>query len=169
MDDSNPNQNSAPIAPASRPAVVAWIDDPRVNLDQLGDQIQAVYTQLTLQDPQVAVVIVDVPEMARLHEVYSGVPGTTDVLTFDLSEDADDDRKLEGEIYLCLDEAIRQAQQRSHAVELELLLYATHGLLHLMGYDDLDEESHHIMHAREDEILRAIGVGAVYARGDAAR
>jgi probable rRNA maturation factor len=69
---------------------------------------------------------------------------------------------VEGEVYICLDEARRRAEAMEHSVFNELLLYATHGLLHLIGYDDHDAADHRRMHAREDELLTAIGVGAIF-------
>ena len=50
----------------------------------------------------------------------------------------------------------------------EALLYAVHGLLHLCGFDDRTARDFDVMHQREDEILCAIGVGAVFARGSGA-
>jgi len=84
-------------------------------------------------------------------------------VTFDLSEH-DDLSYVEGDLILCLDEARRQAAARNHTVRQEMLLYGVHGLLHLLGEDDLDEASYQKMHKREDEILTALGVGVVFAR-----
>lgn len=106
--------------------------------------------------------IVDDATMAELHLFHSGVEGTTDVLTFDLREGSAG--PLDVEIVVCLDEARRMAGAGSGgcAVERELLLYLLHGALHCLGHDDHDPEGFARMHEREDEILRAIGVGAVF-------
>lgn len=105
--------------------------------------------------------------MSMLHKSYGRKAGTTDVLTFDLSDAQAPSLEpqasvIDGEIYICLDEARRRAGQMGHAPRLELLLYAVHGLLHLLGYDDHDPESYHRMHDKEDELLEAIGVGPVF-------
>jgi probable rRNA maturation factor len=103
-------------------------------------------------------------EMAAAHERHTGVPGTTDVLTFDL---ADEPGVIDADLLICADEAARQGAARGLPVEHELLLYIVHGVLHCAGYDDHDEPSASVMHEREDELLRAMGLGAVYAaRGD---
>ena len=114
---------------------------------------------------QVTVAVVDDDRMAELHEQYRQTPGPTDVLTFDLHE-GETDGRLEGDIVVCLDEAARQAGRRGHSVRDECLLYAVHGLLHLLGYDDHDRDEADAMHAREDELLAAVGVGPVYHRGE---
>lgn len=115
---------------------------------------------------EVRVKIVGDDEMAAAHDRYSGVPGTTDVLTFDLrDEGADCDEgggPLDTDLLVCLDEAGRRAAEIGHSVERELLLYILHGVLHCAGHDDTDEASAARMHAEEDRVLGAIGVGATY-------
>ncbi len=69
---------------------------------------------------------------------------------------------VEGEIVVSADTAAREARGRGHSFEAELALYAVHGTLHLLGYDDDNEQAAARMHELEDEILGAIGVGAVY-------
>lgn len=112
---------------------------------------------------EVRVRVVGDVEMARMHERHAGTAGTTDVLTFDLGEDsAVRTGELDVDVLVCVDEASRQASERGHGVERELLLYVVHGVLHCLGYDDHDEASAAAMHAREDEVLEQIGVGATF-------
>jgi probable rRNA maturation factor len=63
---------------------------------------------------------------------------------------------------ICLDEARRRAGELGHTVHKELLLYCVHSLLHVQGYDDVTAAGARRMHAREDEILVALGIGPVY-------
>lgn len=111
----------------------------------------------------VALSIVDDDKMADLHLFHSGIEGTTDVLTFDLREE--ESGALDVEIVVCRDEALRQSGD-GKPVERELLLYLLHGVLHCLGFDDHDPAEFERMHAREDEILNAIGVGSVYDSGE---
>ncbi len=110
---------------------------------------------------RVTVEIVDDHRMAALHERFSNVPGTTDVLTFPSSGP---DEPVEVDIAICIDEAARQSRARGHELRRELLLYALHGVLHCTGFDDRTPDDHARMHAEEDRILQAIGLDAVYAR-----
>jgi len=114
-------------------------------------------------DASLSLVVVDDAAMTTLHHEHLGLDSTTDVLTFDLRDDPAE--PIEGEIVVCLDEARRQAQARGHAARLEVLLYAVHGLLHLLGEDDHDDAGYQRMHTREDELLESLGVGAVFGRG----
>lgn len=110
---------------------------------------------------EVRVMVVDDAEMDAAHRRFSGVAGTTDVLTFDLRDDRAG--PLDTDLLVCVDEAARQAAGRGHDRARELLLYAVHGTLHCLGEDDLDEAAAARMHGREDAVLAAIGVGATFA------
>jgi probable rRNA maturation factor len=115
---------------------------------------------------EVRVRIVDDAAMAAAHLKYSNVPGTTDVLTFDLTGGASaQGEPLDVDILACADEAGRQGAARGHSLERELLLYILHGVLHCLGHDDHDDVAFATMHAEEDRILSAIGVGATFHRG----
>lgn len=111
---------------------------------------------------EISIALVGSGRMATLHEKYLRVAGPTDVLTFD-HERSPDGRCLAGEVVLCVPFAKRQAARRGTETERELLLYALHGVLHLSGFDDLTKSDYEKMHAEEDRILTAIGVGAVFA------
>lgn len=71
---------------------------------------------------------------------------------------------LDVDLLICVDEARRQSAARGHSIERELLLYILHGVLHCLGEDDHDPTDAARMHAREDEVLDAIGVGATFSR-----
>jgi probable rRNA maturation factor len=111
-------------------------------------------------------VLADGP-MAQAHEQYTGIPGPTDVLTFDLSDhDADGPVTgpvtIDADVLVCADEARRQAADLGHDVARELVLYVLHAVLHCCGHDDHDEASFARMHALEDTILTQAGIGATF-------
>jgi probable rRNA maturation factor len=147
------------------PAQVTWL---ATNIEAAARTLHAMGS--------IRVRVIDDEEMARAHEEFAGVPGTTDVLTFDLS---DSDIKpprpaqlsdlcelfgFDTDILVCLDESLRVASARGYPFERELLLYVVHGLLHCMGLDDHEQSDSRAMHTLEDEVLVAIGVGAVFRR-----
>lgn len=118
------------------------------------------------RDAELSIAVVGARRMAALHEQFSGVPGATDVLTFDLGTFRAQ-RVLRGEIIVCSDIARQVARRRGRrdlrgAVE-ELALYVTHGVLHLSGYDDHSPAAFDRMHAREDQLLEAFGLGRVFS------
>jgi probable rRNA maturation factor len=100
--------------------------------------------------------------MRQLHAQFMGIPGPTDVLTFELEHDRRG-RVTAGEVVICVPEAKRQAKNRGIELRMELLLYALHGMLHLCGFDDRTDRGFRTMHRREDDILTALGFGPVFA------
>lgn len=101
--------------------------------------------------------------MSELHHHYLGVSGPTDVLTFELEHDHRG-RVTAGEVVVCVPEARRRAREVGGDASRELLLYALHGMLHLCGFDDRTAGGFRRMHLAEDDILKRLGVGAVFAR-----
>jgi probable rRNA maturation factor len=120
---------------------------------------------------EISIALMDDAGIAALNESYLGHPGPTDVLTFDLREGADgllipeDQRDIEGEIVISVQTARRRAAELGHPPAAELALYAVHGTLHLLGYDDDDEERAARMHEREDDLLQELGVGRIFRAG----
>jgi probable rRNA maturation factor len=101
--------------------------------------------------------------IAALNAEWRHQEGPTDVLAFAAQEAAPPaawgpaaagDEPLElGDIVISLDTASRQAQTAGHSVEEELLFLATHGLLHLLGWDHPDEASLAAMLQRQEQLL----------------
>ncbi len=103
---------------------------------------------------ELSVAVVDDKKIALLHEQFMGDDRPTDVLTFDLREDSDDEA-IEGEIVVSVDTARREAARRGLDVREELLRYVVHGVLHLVGLDDHTPAERRKMRRAEDEVLRA--------------
>ncbi len=126
---------------------------------------------LGIRSAQVNIILIADAKMAEIHKTFSGLPGTTDVLTFDLTEPCGRRKykqELAGEVYVCVDEARRRCKHLGHGLSNEVLLYALHGVLHLVGYDDHDPADYRRMHAKEDELLEQAGIGRVFGKGDGA-
>ena len=105
-------------------------------------------------DADVAIVLVDEGAMEALHVQWMDEPGPTDVLSFPMdelrpgTEDVPTPPGLLGDIVLCPQVAIAQAETAGHSVLDELLLLTTHGMLHLLGFD----------HATPDEEKEMFGI-----------
>jgi len=99
---------------------------------------------------RLSVVYVDDKEITKMNERYLHHEGPTDVLAFPIST-------KEGEIIVSAETALRESKEREVESEGELLLYTLHGTLHLLGYDDKDEEESIKMHAVEKQILTQLG------------
>ena len=110
----------------------------------------------------------DVTAQAHIHNTASRRTETdcapADNPADDLAEDQTDQSHptLDGEIVISVDTARRESQNRGHTLSDEVLLYAVHGTLHLLGYDDHTEDEAQAMHRKENEILTRLGIGPVY-------
>ena len=136
-------------------------DDKRINAGWLRDRLLEALQHIDASVDRIAVMLVDDHQMARLHEAHRGENSTTDVLTFQTSPSG---APIDADIAICVDEAARNVESRDHTIEREALLFALHGILHCAGFDDRSEEQSCAMHAEEDRILEAIGVGATFGR-----
>jgi probable rRNA maturation factor len=120
--------------------------------------IRAVLRRHGVVRARISVALVNDAVMARLNRDHLGHNGPTDVLSFDLRDEADEKSTIDGEIVMSVDMAMKQARKRGRAVEAELALYAVHGTLHLLGYDDRRKADATRMHDMENEILSSIGL-----------
>lgn len=108
---------------------------------------------------------IDDARMAQLNEEFRGKTGPTDVLSFECDglddgfdpiPDGADDVPFElGDVIIAPDVAQRQSAAFGHSFEAEVSLLLVHGLLHLMGYDHIDDDEAEQMEARERELLGA--------------
>lgn len=99
----------------------------------------------------VTIVLTTDEHLRELHRQFMGIDEETDVMTFPLDED--DGRG--GDIVISVDRAEEQASEAGHSLHDEIRFLATHGLLHLCGWDDLDDASRAAMLARQAELLAA--------------
>jgi len=106
-------------------------------------------------ESSISLTFVDVQEMEELHIKWMDEPGPTDVLSFpmDMPEDKGDVVTL-GDIVIAPAVAAQQAQQAGHSVEHEIFILATHGLLHIVGYDHADPDEEKVMFALQEKIVK---------------
>jgi len=74
--------------------------------------------------------------IAELNESHLGHEGATDVITFGYN-DPDTPWQIAGEIFICIEVAVAQAQEFRTRWQAEVVRYVVHSILHLCGYDDL--------------------------------
>ena len=98
---------------------------------------------------------VDDDYMTELHIKWMDEPGTTDVLSFpmDMPETPGEAVTL-GDIVISPVVAAEQAAQQGHSIEHEIFILATHGLLHILGYDHADKAEEKTMFELQEKIVR---------------
>ncbi|HVV74139.1 MAG TPA: rRNA maturation RNase YbeY [Verrucomicrobiae bacterium] len=100
---------------------------------------------------ELAFYLVDTPEITRINEAFLRHKGSTDVITFDYSGPGG--KVLEGEIFICLAEALVQSRKFRVTWQEELVRYAVHGTLHLCGHDDQHAAARAKMKRMENRLL----------------
>lgn len=95
---------------------------------------------------EVAVNFVDEDTITELHADFFDDPTPTDCITFPIEPGV-------GEIYVCPKVAQTYACEHGLNVDEEVTLYVVHGVLHLLGYDDIDEKNRQIMRQEEQTCM----------------
>jgi rRNA maturation RNase YbeY len=102
-----------------------------------------------------SVYLVSTPEITRLNGQFLRHRGSTDVITFNYC-DAAATQWLSGEIFICLDEAVKQARRFRTSWQCEVVRYVVHGILHLCGYDDRAATARRRMKGEEDRLVKRL-------------
>ena len=136
----------------------------RVNRKYLAGIIESLLRgELRCESYALAVYLVDATTMARINETHLRHRGPTDVIAFDYADSASP-ALLAGEVFVCVDEAVRQAPKYETTWQSELVRYAAHGILHLCGYDDQKPAARRKMKARESAVVRLLASRFDFAR-----
>jgi probable rRNA maturation factor len=106
--------------------------------------------------------LTDDAEVQNLNREFRAKDQPTDVLSFaalevDCPQIPDEEPLCLGDIIISVETAARQAEIQGHSIEIELIWLASHGLLHLLGWDHPDELSLMEMLNQQRELLQAIG------------
>ena len=133
--------------------------------------------ELDPENVEISLSFVSADEIHALNREYRGVDRVTDVLSFPLIDDWDavprideepddepeeDPEELEvpgiplGDVVICLEKAEEQAAEYGHSREREIVYLFVHSVLHLLGYDHMEEEEKREMRQREEEVMQAV-------------
>jgi probable rRNA maturation factor len=111
-----------------------------------------------IKHADLGIFLVASPEMTQINETYLHHAGSTDVIAFDYANHGPRtaDHVLHGEMFICVDEAIRQARRFRTTWQSELVRYLVHGVLHLCGHDDRHTADRRQMKHEEGRLLRSL-------------
>lgn len=108
------------------------------------------------------VIIVREDYIHELNKNYRNIDRVTDVITFALEDDDTvlnaSDRRVLGDVYICLDRAKSQAIEYQHSFLREICFLAVHGFYHLLGYDHQTKEEEEVMFTKQEEVLSGCGI-----------
>lgn len=125
---------------------------------------------------EVNIILTNNEEIHKINLEQRGVDAPTDVLSFPMIEyaypsdftvleadgmdnfDPDTGELLLGDIVISVDKVIEQAEKYNHGVKREYAFLIAHSMLHLFGYDHMDEIERETMEFKQDEILNRLGI-----------
>lgn len=112
-----------------------------------------------VKEYEISVSFVDNQAIRDLNRDYRGIDTETDVLSFPLEDDIDvGGPTLLGDIIISLEKALEQSKDFGHSLEREIVYLTVHSMLHLLGYDHMEEKDKLIMRSKEKEIMRELGI-----------
>lgn len=103
-----------------------------------------------------SIVFVDEEKIQFLNKNYRGIDKITDVISFAFEDNMKivyNNVRFLGEIYICIPRMVEQAENYGHSEVRELAFLTVHGLLHLLGYDHMNEKDEKVMFALQEKIL----------------
>ena len=127
------------------------------------DRVAEICLQEEEIDPkaEIGLMFVDNEQIQEMNRTYRDKDSATDVLSFPMYEADeaidDEDEILLGDIVISLERAAEQAEEYGHSLEREVMYLLVHGLLHLAGYDHMEDDEKKEMRQREEELLTVIG------------
>jgi probable rRNA maturation factor len=127
----------------------------RINLRLLKQITEALLVELKIESAELGISLVGAKEMAEVNWNFLRHEGSTDVITFDHAEKW---KQVYGELFVCADDAIRQAKKFKTSWQSEIVRYIVHGVLHLLGHDDVNVKAKRKMKSEEDRLLRELSV-----------
>ena len=125
-----------------------------IELEDFKKYFLSIMKDLQVEDALVNIIIVDNEEIKKINKEYRNIDNVTDVISFALEDvEFKTPFRILGDIYISYEKVKEQALKYEHSEKRELYFLATHGLLHLLGYDHMNEKEEKIMFDLQKELL----------------
>jgi len=129
----------------------------KINFEKIANAaVSAVY-----KNSEVSINLVNDKQIHKLNKQYRGIDKPTNVLSFELGDDI-----LLGDIFISIDTVKREAKESGITFEEHVAHMIVHGMLHLQGYDHLNDKEANVMESKEIKILKKLGYNNPYAETD---
>ena len=132
----------------------------KINARLLKQIAEALLAELKMTEAELGINLVGAKQMSAFNWKFLQHEGSTDVITFDHEEkrkaESGKRKCLHGEIFVCVDEASLQAKKFKTKWQPEIVRYIVHGILHLLGHDDLKPDLRRKMKREENRLVRLL-------------
>ena len=129
--------------------------------DYLNEVLEHTLSHEKVDNAIFSIIFVEDEEIHRINKEYRDIDRVTDVISFAFEDEKDleyNDIRLLGDIYICIPQMKRQAIEYGHSEKRELSFLAVHGLLHLLGYDHMNEKDEKEMFGLQELILNETNI-----------
>lgn len=113
---------------------------------------------------EAAIHFVDTSTICDLHADFFNDPTTTDCISFPMDNHDDEGYRVLGEVFVCPETAVHYVKSNGGDAYHELTLYTVHGLLHLIGYDDIEDEDRELMRKEEARYLEHVSAQRLWIK-----
>ena len=141
--------------------IINNINEEVKEVEELNGLLDYSLNYLKLNNVVFNIIIVDNDTIHSINKEYRGVDRPTDVISFALEDDTSfikTDVRILGDIYISIDKAREQAESYNHSLKREISFLTVHGLLHLLGYDHMNDEEEKEMFELQELILDGYGI-----------
>ncbi len=118
------------------------------------------------QNAEIVIRVVDEKESADLNGQYRGKHGPTNVLSFPFQAPPDMVTDILGDILICAPVVEREAKEQGKSLQAHWAHMVVHGVLHLQGYDHIEEDEAVIMESEEIAIMNGLGFPNPYEESE---
>lgn len=122
----------------------------------LKDVIEKTLKYLDIKNSVFSIILTSDEKIKEINKNYRNIDKITDVISFafeDKMNIKNDNIRVLGDIYISIPQMERQAKEYEHSEKRELSFLTVHGLLHLLGYDHMNEKDEKIMFDLQRKIL----------------
>jgi probable rRNA maturation factor len=110
--------------------------------------LEILFTKQMNITKSLSLILVTLEEIHTINKQYRHIDLPTDVISFE-----DEEEDYLGDIFICIEKVFDQAESYGHSVKREFAFLLCHGVLHLLGYDHLNDKDAKVMFAKQDELL----------------
>lgn len=143
------------------PETLTVADDLFAELLRAADTVGEIYG---VENCELSITLTDDEHIHALNKKFRGIDRPTDVLSFAFRESDEPeifgaDFEILGDVIISLERAKLQAEEFGHSYLREIIFLEVHGLLHLLGYDHIDEEQRREMESEQNFVMNKLGIG----------
>lgn len=124
--------------------------DLQIDKSSVRTLVLAILKYLKVSFEEISIYLVSEKQISQLHDQFFQDPSSTDCISFPI------DKSHLGEVFVCPKVALEYAQKKGLDPKGEVALYIIHGILHLLGYDDLEPKERKTMRKKEKSCMRQL-------------